>query len=165
VIRKNYTQHIQFCPITDESDDFYFKRPFRLNLDQEGFIYFQDGDFFLKFSPEGDYVGNLSHQGQGPGEVQSLRYNIQGETINAWDTRGRKVVFYDLDGQFLREFKPDQHFGMRRESCLMCSLHMENIWILSISPKRSALCMFREISCSPETRMRKAFIWSLSIGS
>jgi hypothetical protein len=99
--------------ITDESDDFYFKRPFSLNLDQEGFIYFQDDDFFLKFSQEGDYVGNLSHQGQGPGEVQSLRYNIQGETINAWDTRGRKVVLYDLDGQFLREFKPEQHFGMR----------------------------------------------------
>lgn len=98
--------------ITDESDEFFFKRPYSLNLDQEGFIYFKDGDFFLKFSPEGDFVKNLAHRGQGPGEVQILRYNIQGEIINVYDSRSRKVVFYDLDGKFLREFRPEQHFGM-----------------------------------------------------
>ena len=98
--------------ITDENEEYFFKRPFSLNLDQDGFIYFQDGDFFLKFSPEGKYIGNLYHKGQGPGEVQILRYNIQGDAINVWDSRSHKVVFYDLDGQFLREFKPEQHFGM-----------------------------------------------------
>lgn len=30
--------------ITDESGEFYFKRPFRLSLDDDGFIYFQDDD-------------------------------------------------------------------------------------------------------------------------
>ena len=101
--------------ITDESDEFFFERPYRLSLDQYGFIYFQDGDFFLKFSPEGKYVKNLAQIGQGPGEVQSFRYNIQDDIINVWDPRGLKVVFYDLDGQFLREFKPEQHFGMSME--------------------------------------------------
>ncbi len=99
--------------ITDENDEFFFTRPYRMKLDQNGFIYFQDGNFFLKFSPEGNYVKNLAHQGQGPGEVQSLVYNIQGESINAWDTRAKKVVFYDLDGKFLREFKPELYSSMR----------------------------------------------------
>jgi len=98
--------------ITDESDEFFFKRPYSLNLDEEGFIYFKDGDFFLKFSPEGDFVKNLAHRGQGPGEVQILRYNIQGKSINVYDSRSRKVVLYDLDGKFLREFRPEQHFGI-----------------------------------------------------
>ncbi len=79
--------------ITDENAEFFFQRPFRLNLDQDGFIYFQDGDFFLKFTPEGDFVKNLSHIGQGPGEVQSISYNIQGELINIWDSQSKKVVF------------------------------------------------------------------------
>ncbi len=99
--------------ITDENDEFFFQRPYRLSLDQDGFIYFQDGDFFLKFTPEGDYLKNLAHLGQGPGEVQILRYNIQGESINVWDSRSKKVVFYDLEGKFLREFRPELHFGMR----------------------------------------------------
>jgi len=117
--------------ITDESEEFFFKRPFNLSLDQNGFIYFQDRDFFLKFSPEGEYVGNLHYKGQGPGEVQILSYNIQGETINVWDNRSRKIVFYDLDGQFMREFKPEQHFGMRmvghyRDSLIFSSYDMPN---------------------------------------
>ena len=103
---------VELMRITDENKEFFFKSPSSLNLDEEGFIYLQDSDFFLKFSPEGDFLGNLYHKGQGPGEVQNLRYNIQGNTINAWDTRGHKIVFYDLDGQFLREFKLQQHFGM-----------------------------------------------------
>jgi len=98
--------------ITDENEEFFFKRPYRLSLDQDGFIYFQDGDFFLKFTPEGDFVKDLAHRGQGPGEVQVLRYHIQGESINVYDSRSRKIVFYDLDGNFLREFRPEQHFGM-----------------------------------------------------
>ena len=98
--------------ITDENEEFFFKRPYSLNLDNEGFIYFMDGDFFLKFSPDGHYLGNFYHKGQGPGEVQNLRYNIQGERINVWDSRSHKVVFYDLDGKFLHEFRPEQHFGM-----------------------------------------------------
>ena len=99
--------------ITDENPEFFFKRPYRLNLDQNGFIYFQDGEFFLKFSPEGTFMKDLANLGQGPGEVQSFSYNIQGSAINAWDTQSKKVVIYDLDGQFFNEFRPNQHHGMR----------------------------------------------------
>jgi hypothetical protein len=99
--------------ITDESGEFFFRRPYRLSLDRRGSIYFRDGDFFLKFSPQGRFMGNFFYKGQGPGEVQAHDYHIRGDTINVWDTRGRKVVFYDLDGQYLREFKPEQHSGLR----------------------------------------------------
>jgi hypothetical protein len=98
--------------ITDESDEYFFKRPYSLSLDMYGFIYFRDGDFFLKFSPEGKFVKNLFRRGQGPGEVQSFSYNIQGDIINVYDS-SKKIVFYGLDGQFIGEFKPEQHFGMR----------------------------------------------------
>jgi len=100
--------------ITDKSGDFFFKRPHSLSLDKNSCIYFADVGLFIKFSPEGIFIKNLYKQGQGPGEIQQyFSYVIQDETILAWDARSRKIIFYDLDGQLIRELKLRDLGGMR----------------------------------------------------
>ncbi|MCK4337220.1 MAG: 6-bladed beta-propeller [Candidatus Aminicenantes bacterium] len=104
----------ELMQITDESGDFFFRRPHSLSLDKNSCIYFADEDLFLKFSPEGNFIKNLYKQGQGPGEIQKyFSYVIQDETILVWDSRSRKIIFYDLNGQLIRELKLRNLGGMR----------------------------------------------------
>ena len=55
--------------IRDDSGEFFFKFPYRFDIDSRGCLYVLDQAQLMKFSPEGKFVGNLLKKGQGPGEI------------------------------------------------------------------------------------------------
>ena len=60
----------------------------------------------LMFSDKGEFLTEISKSGKGPGEYISLSdvaVDKNKEEIVLFDGRGRKRLFFDLDGKFLRE--------------------------------------------------------------
>ncbi len=90
--------------ITDESGEFYFKRPSRVQIADNGFIFLSDENQFLKFSQEGKFLKNLFKKGQGPGEIQSnFLYTLQGENIYIYDRMNSKILHMDFEGKLIEE--------------------------------------------------------------
>lgn len=90
--------------ITDESGEFYFKRPVLINVDNDGFIYMSDEDQFLKFSPQGEFIKNMFKKGQGPGEIQSsFSYGLKDNKIYIYDYMNRKIICLDKSGNLIKE--------------------------------------------------------------
>lgn len=59
-----------------------------------------------RFGPEGEYLGLLTRQGQGPGEFSQMQgYRAYFADSGIWIFGGRKVAFLDRGGKFLREKK------------------------------------------------------------
>jgi hypothetical protein len=94
--------------IKDDSGEFYFKWPYRFDLDSRGFFYVLDGVQLLKFSPEGKFVRNFYKKGQGPGEIatrsQMVSYFSLGDEIYVYDGRG-KIIRFSGDGKLLGEVR------------------------------------------------------------
>ena len=98
--------------ITDEKGDFYFKMIVysgNLKVAQDGTFFVSDIDQLLKFSPQGEFLKNVITVGQGPGEMSSRRYPhdfyVDLESIYLFDSRARKIVQTDFDGNLKKEFK------------------------------------------------------------
>ncbi len=90
--------------ITDESGEFYFKRPSLINVASDGCIYLRDEDQFLKFSSQGDFIKNMFKKGQGPGEIQgSFSYGLKDDNIYIYDNRNRKIICLDKGGNLIKE--------------------------------------------------------------
>jgi hypothetical protein len=97
--------------IRDIGDKFFFKYPGHPGLGPDGSIFLVDQDQFLKFSPNGTFLGNLVKPGQGPGEFQTLeRYTIEGEMIYAFDGPAQKLVRMTLDGRYLDDKRLEDWF-------------------------------------------------------
>lgn len=80
-------------------------------VDSEGNIYLHSPEgseeVFYKFDAGGAFVKSFGRVGQGPGEIQrgvSFLSVSPHDDIVVTDPRNKKVVFYDKDGEFLREF-------------------------------------------------------------
>ena len=80
-------------------------------VDSEGnlYLYSPEGgeEVFYKFDARGAFVRSFGRVGQGPGEIQRgvsfLNISPRDEVV-VTDPRNKKVVFFDTDGGFLREF-------------------------------------------------------------
>jgi hypothetical protein len=95
--------------ITDEQGGFYFKGPRNLQVAPDGGIFIQDEDQLLKFDASGRFQKNLFRKGQGPGEVEQITsYIFAGGQIAVLQAQPNKVVLLDMQGEFLREFKPEE---------------------------------------------------------
>ena len=58
------------------------------------------------FSESGEFLFNISNEGQGPGEYQDLRsfvINKSQNTIDIFDDFKRQFLRYTLDGEFIKE--------------------------------------------------------------
>jgi hypothetical protein len=63
-----------------------------------------------RFSGEGEYLGSMITQGEGPGEfaqMQGMHVNFVDDQI--WVTGGRKLAMFDKSGAFLQEFRIDDY--------------------------------------------------------
>lgn len=70
-------------------------------VDDELIIYLRDG--LYKFTQKGEYIKTIGRSGQGPGEyslIYSIAVDLNKKEIIIAD--GGQVLFYDLDGNFLR---------------------------------------------------------------
>lgn len=100
--------------ITDEGGEFYFNRPSRIKVANDGCIYMTDEDQFLKFSPEGEFIKNMFRKGQGPGEIQSsFAYGFLDNKIYIFDYRNRKVINLDNGGNLLGELQLREKGSLR----------------------------------------------------
>ncbi len=63
------------------------------------------------FNKDGTYLRNTGKRGQGPGEIQ-LAMNMElvsGREIMIYDLGNRKLIFFSLDGELLREVSTKRH--------------------------------------------------------
>jgi hypothetical protein len=107
--------------IKDESGEFYFKYPYRFDLDSRAFFYVLDEGQLLKFSPEGQFVRNFYKKGQGPGEI-ATRFNMVSflssrDVLYVYDGRG-KIIRLDNEGKLIGEVR--QTAGQFYELLGMC---------------------------------------------
>jgi hypothetical protein len=87
--------------ITDDSGEFFFKYPHDIQVAEDGSLFLADADQFLRFSPEGKFLGNLYKKGQGPGEIgREFTYHPRGRDLFVQDMNSQRFWRTDLDGVF-----------------------------------------------------------------
>ena len=63
-----------------------------------------------RFSGEGEYLGSLINQGEGPGEFSPMRgMHVNFVDDQIWVTGGRKLAMFDKSGTFLQECRIDDY--------------------------------------------------------
>jgi len=99
---------------TESGDDnLIFASVASIGLDATGNIYLLDGASKVRvqvFDPQGKFLKNIAiPQGQGPAEASELAGVAVGPsgTIYVLDSGGSKVMLFDKNGTFLRQFKID----------------------------------------------------------
>jgi len=90
--------------ITDDSGEFYFRRPFNLQVADDGTIFIADGEELLRFSAEGKFLKNIYKKGQGPGEINGpFMYSIRDDDVYIQDLDSRRFWRADFDGVYKEE--------------------------------------------------------------
>lgn len=115
--------------ITDESGEFYFRYPYRLNVAADGSLFLADRDELLKFSADGKFLKNLFKKGQGPGEIgNSFNYLFAGDELYVKDYSQRRIFRMDLDGGYLGQLDAaisrNALLGVRRDGYVF----IESVW-------------------------------------
>lgn len=88
-------------------EEYMFTRLIAIDVDEEGNIYTLDlrEGHIKAFDNNGKYIKTIGKKGQGPGEMQ-MPYNIHitpKKEILVNDARARRLLFFSLDGTFLRQ--------------------------------------------------------------
>ncbi|MCX6568876.1 MAG: hypothetical protein NT147_07500 [Candidatus Aminicenantes bacterium] len=87
--------------INDEGGEFYFRRPYNLQVADDDSIFIADQDELLRLSSEGKFIKNIFMKGQGPGEINdSFMYFIQGRDVFIQDLMTQRLWRSDFDGVF-----------------------------------------------------------------
>jgi hypothetical protein len=95
--------------IRDIGDAFYFKGPRAPEIAPDGSVFIMEFRQLLRFSPEGEFLGNLIKPGQGPGEFEMpAGYLIEGDGVFVADMAANKVVHMTFEGRYLDERRLDQ---------------------------------------------------------
>lgn len=88
--------------------DIYLWRPTKLDGDTAGNIYISDQKrcHVFKFDSSGNFLKIIGQKGQGPGEFMNpYCINLTIDFLVVSDTNGRKIQFFDRDGEYLRSIK------------------------------------------------------------
>jgi len=78
----------------------------------KGRLYISDYDNIYCYLDNGDYLFKIDQKGKGPQEYHQLRrfiINSYFETIEILDPNGKKIMRFDLDGNFLEEVEHELH--------------------------------------------------------
>jgi hypothetical protein len=94
--------------IRGDTGEFFFKFPYRFDLDASGCLYVLDKDQLLKFTPEGGFAGNRLKKGQGPGEMaspfQMISFFTRGDELYVYDGTS-KIAHFDPTGRLVDEVR------------------------------------------------------------
>jgi hypothetical protein len=89
------------------AENFVFSQIRSVQIDEAENIYVADSkEACVKvFDKSGNYIRRFGHKGQGPGEIQfPLRMHLfAGKKILIYDNRNRRLSFFSLDGELLKE--------------------------------------------------------------
>jgi|GEM_PF-2421850 len=90
--------------ITDYEDDFVFKRIRGIKVAEDGSIFIRGNIQILKFTPEGNYVKNLTKRGEGPGEIKYLSdFILSKDTLLIGSIMPVKLVNFYQTGELKSE--------------------------------------------------------------
>jgi hypothetical protein len=116
--------------ITDEGGEFYFRRPYNLQIAADGSFLIADNQEFLRFSSDGKFIKNLFKAGQGPGEISSgFAYSIQDRELFIQDLATRRLWRADFDGTFQDDIKlKDRNLGVFLGVAPAGFLMLKTVW-------------------------------------
>lgn len=90
--------------ISDESGDFYFKRPRKIRIAPDESIFLVDKDQFLRFDKNGKFLNNQQKKGEGPGEYSFIRsYQFSGNKVIILSSQPGKIIETDMKGNLVKE--------------------------------------------------------------
>lgn len=72
------------------------------------FIMDEKNNILVRFDITGKFLNNIGIPGYGPGEylkVKDFDIDTNNQLISVYDVRGRKIILYNFEGKFIREFK------------------------------------------------------------
>ncbi len=98
--------------IKDSGDEFYFRGSpgglTSLGMDASGHIYAQSGiDQILRFTSDGNFIGNIVRGGQGPGEVsQYFSFQVGDNDVFVIDHGQQRIIRLAPDGKLINQWKP-----------------------------------------------------------
>lgn len=98
--------------IQDDEGDFYFKYPASPVVDEQGFIFVEDQDQLLMFSPKGTFLRNFFKKGQGPGELTYIcGITFEKENIIVCNRHPHKLLWFDRKGNLQKEVRISDKLG------------------------------------------------------
>jgi len=101
--------------ISDESGDFYFKRPGKIRIAPDESIFLTDDDQFLRFDKNGKFLNNQHKKGEGPGEYSSIRsYQFIDNKIIIFSYQPAKIIETDMKGNLLKEYRLQEQIGFKQ---------------------------------------------------
>ena len=113
--------------IGDESGDFYYKCPRRIEASPDGGFFVLDENEFLSFDEKGNFIDNQFKKGQGPGEYRYiLDFCFQDKKIILYTSQPHKIIATDLKGSLLKEYRIDHNMSFLR----VRGLFKGNYWFL-----------------------------------
>lgn len=89
-------------------------------------IFILDKNEILRFNNEGKYLNHIGKSGNGPGEYSSIYYfivNEKNKEIVLCEIYGKRLMFYDFNGNFVKEVKidvPMRSMELLTDSMLVC---------------------------------------------
>jgi hypothetical protein len=121
---------IEIMRITDESGDFFFKRPGNIKIAPDNSIFVVDEDHFLRFDSKGTFLNNQFKKGQGPGEYNYiLYYQFVKDGIVIFTNQPYKIVETDMNGNLRKETRLHEKLAFKR----ILGLVNDKFWLLTSS--------------------------------
>ena len=92
----------------EAGENYIFDSPGEIRVGEEGKIYVSDWGFHNVrcFDKQGQYLRTIGREGQGPGEFESIRFNLSNDgNIYFMDPVNARVSILDIKGNFINSFK------------------------------------------------------------
>jgi hypothetical protein len=100
--------------IRDDGVKIVFKAPNRLQIGDDGSVYFYDDFKLYKFDQKGKFVFMVIKQGRGPGEVvASSRFLVTKKEIIVYARTPPKIMRFTLEGKYIGEKRYQVFRGLR----------------------------------------------------
>jgi len=92
--------------IDDIGGDYYFQSPHNIKVAPDGSLFVTERVQLIHFDPDGKFIRNYFKNGQGPGEMQAIGdYFFADNHLLVQDRRLQKILRFDFNGEFIREFR------------------------------------------------------------
>ncbi len=100
--------------VLEGDPDYQFASIADIEVSDDDLIYVLDGQEkrIAIYEPNGAFVSQFGREGEGPGEFKNPnRLTWKGDTLVVWDWRLRRLSYFDLLGNLIRDERPELPFG------------------------------------------------------